>query len=85
MLTRSNKLYNEVVHIPTFAVRETASLGIMGAPRNFFQDLLLRDDSALRALSSLRSKSWKKNFPTANVGKIVHIHKIMASEIDALQ
>ena len=33
----------------TFAVRETASLGIMGAPLK-----PLRDDSALRALSTLR-------------------------------
>ena len=39
--------------VPTFAVRETASLGIMGetagAPLK-----PLRDDSVLRALSSLR-------------------------------
>ena len=39
--------------VPTFAVRETASLGIMGTPR--VPPLKpLRDDSALRALSSLR-------------------------------
>ena len=38
-----------------FAVRETASLGIMGAPRAAGAPLKpLRDDSALRALSTLR-------------------------------
>ena len=60
--------YKSLTHLcsplrSTFAVRETASLGIYNGGTSGAPLKPLRDDSALRALSSLRGLSGAPEFP----------------------